>query len=138
MDNSEDRELVQVLEDDLHANLEKPGGYRICNGCGKIKNLSPDDYPRDRKMSLGFSRQCKDCKRGKQRKWYVAKHPDAKPQRTKQNKKKAEEERPQRRFPLRNFDDSAHEQKLSREQKEQHKIHSTDTESCRLFTEITK
>lgn len=114
MDNSEDRELVQVLEDELHANLEKPGGYRICNGCGKIKNLNSDDYPRDKKAKLGFSLRCKDCK-----------------------PRKIEEERPQRRFPLRNdFDDSAHEQKAKT--LFQSKIHSIDKESSKLFSEITK
>lgn len=113
MDNSE--ELVQLLEDDIQANLEKPGGYRICNGCGKIKNLNSDDYPRDQKAKLGFSLRCKDCK--------------VRPEKPEE----IEEERPQRIFPKTDFDDLCFERKVR--DTLQPKIYSTDTESSKLFKE---
>jgi len=138
MDNSEDRELLQVLEDDLQANLEKPGGHRICRGCGKIKNLNRDDFYRDKKSALGFNRRCIDCKKLAQRKLFAARHPEAKPRpKPKPVPKKIEEERPKRIFPIRDdFDDSAHEQKAKA--LFHSKIHSIDKEICKLFSERRK
>ena len=134
MDNSEDRELVQLLEDDIHANLEKPGGYRICRGCGKIKNLNSDDYSRDKKAKLGFSLRCKDCKRERQSVAPKLRTILAEGKTTEKTEIVHPERGERRKIPLStSFDEMCHERKAREVLKP--KIYSTDTESSKLFKE---